>query len=200
MSRNFNFSTEWMITDKVFKLITQLFGKPEIDMFASRINNKLEKYVSWKQEPQAIAIDAFTLNWFDTFIYCFPPFSMVSKVLTKITRERTEAVVVVPLWTTQNWYPVLNNMMIDCPLVVTSSTEHLLLPTHPTQVHPLHPRLRMVIAHVSGKKGKIISFRQKLMQYCWQHGDPVPKQDTKTYCTNGNHFVSNGITIPYIQL
>ena len=52
-SRMFEWSSEWKLTEGVFKQIVSTFGKPDIDLFASRINNQLsELYLqtsSWGQ-------------------------------------------------------------------------------------------------------------------------------------------------------
>jgi len=60
----------------VFKSIIKEFGQPEIDLFASSESKQLDKYISWKQEPEAIAIDAFTVEWkehLEFAIVCTPP-------------------------------------------------------------------------------------------------------------------------------
>ena len=52
--------TEWSLDTNSFKALTARWGTPDIDLFASRLNAKLPQYVSWKPEPDAVAIDAFT--------------------------------------------------------------------------------------------------------------------------------------------
>ena len=42
--------------------LNQLGFTPEIDLFASRVNNQFTKSVSYKPDPSALAIDAFTLD------------------------------------------------------------------------------------------------------------------------------------------
>lgn len=37
--------------------------KPEIDLFASRMNYQISKYVSWRPEPETYAVDAFSISW-----------------------------------------------------------------------------------------------------------------------------------------
>ena len=45
-SRQFNERSEWQIKPDIFHKITDMLGTPEIDLFASRLNNQLPKYVS----------------------------------------------------------------------------------------------------------------------------------------------------------
>ena len=63
LSRNFKAGTEWALSNDVFVRLCSLFGVPDIDLFASRLNHKVPKYASWKPGPIASFVDAFTLNW-----------------------------------------------------------------------------------------------------------------------------------------
>lgn len=47
-SWNFNENIEWKLSEEIFIKVVDIWGKPEIDMFASRLNTQLPKYVSWK--------------------------------------------------------------------------------------------------------------------------------------------------------
>ena len=59
-SRNINLDGEWMLHPSLLKEAFQLLKcTPNIDLFASRINKQLEKYVSFKPDPDAFAVDAF---------------------------------------------------------------------------------------------------------------------------------------------
>ena len=55
--------TEWKLDPIVFKRISSFWGKPSIDLFASRLNFQLRPFVSWKPDPEAFAIDAFSISW-----------------------------------------------------------------------------------------------------------------------------------------
>jgi hypothetical protein len=45
-SRNFNNRTEWTLNKRVFQMISRRFYTPEVDLFVSRINNQLPRYVA----------------------------------------------------------------------------------------------------------------------------------------------------------
>lgn len=62
-SRKLHKETEWSLADYTFKEITDEFGFPDIDLFASRLNKKCNKFVSWVRDPEAYKVDAFTFNW-----------------------------------------------------------------------------------------------------------------------------------------
>ena len=100
-SRKINSNTEWKLNTELLQQALQiriLGVNPDLDLFASRINTQLSSYVSFKPDPGAKAVDAFTLSWRDTRFYAFPPFCVIPKVLQNSCRDRTKGVVVVPDW------------------------------------------------------------------------------------------------------
>ena len=111
-----------MVSDFVFKIITDLFGTPEIDLFATRLNHKLPIYVSWKPDPYSVSINAFSVSWSQSYMHCFLPFSVIWKVLKKIRDNTAEAIVITPHWPTQSWFPAALQMCIAQPLVFGSRT------------------------------------------------------------------------------
>ena len=73
-SRKFNDSTEWMLDKQIFNCLVNIWQCPEIDMFASHLNKQLDKYVSWKRDPDALWINAFSSSWSNIYFFAFPPF------------------------------------------------------------------------------------------------------------------------------
>ena len=57
MSRKFNDSTEWKLDTKLFHKLVDIIGKPEIDLFASHLNNQHQPFESWSPDPEAFAVD-----------------------------------------------------------------------------------------------------------------------------------------------
>ena len=66
----------------------------QTDLFATTINKQLDEYVSWHPESETMAISAFSY-------LIFTPFSLTGGVLAKIHRDKTNAVIVLPDWSTQ---------------------------------------------------------------------------------------------------
>ena len=104
-SRKTNSSTEWMIVSNVLhETISKVNFHPDIDLFASRLNNQFPRYVSFRPDPGAVAIDALTLNLSQFQFYAFPPFSVISTFLQKIMEDGATGICVIPDWPTQAWY------------------------------------------------------------------------------------------------
>ena len=72
-----------MLSARAFKRIVALFGQPDIDLFASRLNAQVETYVAWKPPPMAKFVDAFTVDWLQFFFNGFPPFCLISRCVKK---------------------------------------------------------------------------------------------------------------------
>ena len=62
-SRNFSDKHEWALNKSQFQEIYKAFPELDVDLFASRLNNQLPTYCSWKPDPGCTYVDAFTLNW-----------------------------------------------------------------------------------------------------------------------------------------
>lgn len=90
-SRKFNDNTEWMSNREIFIEIVTRYGVPDIDLFASRLNHQLPKYVSWEPDPGEIAVDAFSLHWDGMCLCAFPPFCLISRCLLKIEQTLPQA-------------------------------------------------------------------------------------------------------------
>ena len=80
----FNDQVEWKLDPQELTDIFTLFGRPVLDFFAYRVNYQLPRYVSWISGPNAVGVDAFTLDWGAQYNYAFPPFSLIPQVLQKI--------------------------------------------------------------------------------------------------------------------
>ena len=151
-SRKENNNLEWMINPTELNYaLRQLSFTPEIDLFASRINKQFPTYASFRPDPDAIAVDAFTLQWENLKLYAFPPFSVISLVLNKISRDSAQGIVVIPEWTTQCWYPKALQLLQEPPIKLKTSRTLLRLPQNPNAIHPLHTKLNLLVCHLSGK-------------------------------------------------
>ena len=107
LSKEISSNLDWSLNDEVFhEVISQTFI-PEIDLFASRLDAKTAKFISWHPQPGAVAVDAFSLSWGNMNCYAFPPLSLLPRVLAKIRHDKAVVLLIAPMWPTQSWYPLL---------------------------------------------------------------------------------------------
>ena len=72
---------------KVFNMINQRYGPHFVDLFATRDNRLLDRFVSWWPDPSAIAVDAFMFPLKGKNPHCFPPVSCISRLLREVLRQ-----------------------------------------------------------------------------------------------------------------
>ena len=148
-SRILTEKTEWSLSQAVFQKICYNFGLFDIDLFATRINAKYKKFISWMPDPEAINIDAFTISWTPFYFYAFPPFNLILRVLRKIRRDCATDVVVVPNWPKQDWFPMFMNMKISKIFYFEPNKNLFSSPFR--DAFPTWDKLTLAIAILSGK-------------------------------------------------
>ena len=184
---------EWQLNVNVFERLNVLFGPFSVDLFASRINHQLPKYVAWKKDPGSWATNALTVD-FNTLphAYAFPPFSLIPTVLQKVDREKAEITMIVPMWKAQTWFPQLLRMLVDTPLILPSTTNLLRHPQDQKRKHPLLPKMKLLACRLSGKDWKAKEFRDAQLMSSCAPGDPVRNGTMIRTTKNGCSFAIEG--------
>ncbi|XP_061176076.1 uncharacterized protein LOC133185029 [Saccostrea echinata] len=199
LSRTINDDLEWKLNETVFHKICQIFNlKDGMDLFASRLNHQLERYVSFLPDPEAICVDAFSFPWKNDSFYIFPPFSMLGKVLQKIQQDKTNAVVIAPLWPTQAWFPALLKMVYQQPYLLNNKNL-LTMPTDPNRQHRI-PKLKMGCFPLSGNFSKTEEYQKTLPWSSSTPGRNLLKDNTGVISNDGCDFVILGKLIHLIPL
>ena len=169
-SRKENLDTEWKLNIDILAQALDIIGiKPEVDMFASRINAQFPRYASFRPDPAAEAVDSFSISWFGFLFYAFPPFCVIPSMLQKLRREKASGVVVHPDWPNQPWYAAVARMLVKRPVLVSARNYLLCLPQLPEEKHRL-VKLRLIICEISGADSESQDFRTQLFQLCAPHG------------------------------
>ena len=97
VSRHINMDAEWKLNSTLLlEAFQSLHIFRDTDLFASRLNSQLEKYMYYRPDPAAVAVDAFSLSRRDITFYAFPPFSVVARVVQKVQQDEALGVLVVP--------------------------------------------------------------------------------------------------------
>lgn len=148
-SRKCHPDIEWELANCAFEKIVHKFDFPTVDLFASRINKKCDRYLSWFRDPDAFAIDAFTITWSDLYFYAFPPFAIVLKTLRKIIADKATGIMVVPLWPSQPWYPLFNSLLVSD--VITFSPNERVIIFHSSSNRNIHSNLTLAAGILSGQ-------------------------------------------------
>ena len=149
-SRNISIYTEWKLKPSIFRFVcNKLEFFTKIDLFASRLNSQLPLFMSFRPDPDCIAVDAFLEDWKTIKFYAFPPFAIIPKVLQKVLFEKGRGILIAPLWPTQPWYKRLQDLTVKFVLL-HSRTDLLSLPSDPGMVHPMANKLQLLACLIDG--------------------------------------------------
>lgn len=177
LSRNRPDPTEWSLSNRACNKLFRLWGKPQIDLFASLGNHKLPLWFSRNLCLEATAADAFSQTWTGWRVYAFPPFNLIQRTLLKIRDEGVEeALVVVPHWPSRPWFTLLLQMAKTRPrrfeLEITLLTQKL--PGKGTLYHPDLETVKLVAWRLNGKLGNRQASVKQLSTLPWQPNEHPP--------------------------
>ena len=125
--------TEWSLNQRVTSQIVHIWGTPHLNLFATRLNSKLQLFVSPVQDLEAYATDALNLSWMGMWAYAFPPFPLILSRLRKIQNEECIVCLLAPLWE-GHW-----SLVIAPPLRLPAQKDLLCQPVS-RMLHPPPPR------------------------------------------------------------
>lgn len=119
-SRQLTGQLEWSISNDFFSRMDQKWGPHRVDLFASELNHRLPRFMSWKPCSRAMAWDAMQQSWKNLGrIYCCPPWNLIPAVLQKIRQEEVEATVITPFWRSALWFPTAQAMSTSAPIPIS---------------------------------------------------------------------------------
>ncbi|XP_041435826.1 uncharacterized protein LOC121399363 [Xenopus laevis] len=129
---------EWSLKQEVFTLITERWGIPEIDLMASRVNRKVQQFMSRCRDPLALAVDAMTAPWEFQLGYAFPPLPLLPRLIGRIQRENHTVILIAQHWPRRAWFSDLINLTREDPLPLPN------LPDLLSQGPIVHPNSKML--------------------------------------------------------
>ena len=200
-TRRINFDTAWQIRSDLLRPALSIGEfEPRIDLFASRFNHQCLLYVAYRPDPEALAINSFTLSWSGIQFYVFPPFCIIPSMLQKITKDKAPGVVVVPYYPNQPWFPRLASMLTSEPVLLSAREDMLQLPMDLMAKHHLSKHLRLLICKISGIVSEAQAFRNRLSQFCVHPGKQAPRTSMQQISTNGEFMLSKDTLIRFVCL
>ena len=97
---------DWSIDNKCFHQLTRKWT-PTIDLFADTTNAKYARFFSYGDAPRTAGVDAIAQCWREELAWICPPVYLVAEVVKKITHTKMMAILVMPAWTTSNFWSTL---------------------------------------------------------------------------------------------
>ena len=85
-----------------------------MDLFATRFNHKLHRFVSPVPDPAAWDVDALSITWGNLDVYTFPPVSLLNQVVSKVMDQGCLRMVLIdPGWPNIPWFWDLVNLSVQ---------------------------------------------------------------------------------------
>ena len=106
LSRSMRSSVEWSLHPDTFQDLTDIFGLPEVDLFAAEDNHLLPQYLTQFTVTEAGGPDALTAEWSPwRYVFLFPPpaASIMTQVCARLQDFRGQVLLIAPLWKAQPW-------------------------------------------------------------------------------------------------
>ena len=137
-----------------------------LDVFVSRLSNKLLLYCSLVPDPLAAMEDAFLHGWDGLSVYAFPPAAVLQRFLVRARRARDfRAILIAPDWPQKVWYPDLLALLVDDP-VELPLWDRLLRQSHWRYFHPAVHALSLHAWRLSSVSSELEAFREELLERC----------------------------------
>ena len=97
----------WEISPQMFIYFNQIWGPFTVDRFATTFNSKCSRFNSKLWCPGTEAVNTFKVNWAGECNWLVPPPKLVMKTLKKLQYDQAMGVLVVPMWTSAPYWPML---------------------------------------------------------------------------------------------
>ena len=116
-------SDDWSIDPNTFKQLELSYGPFSIDLFADSSNAKTTRFFSNFLCPQTEGVDAFSHSWDGENAWICPPVSAILKVFRKLRQEKMTGLLIVPAWSTADFWPMLFPRNQDRPFYMRKTFE-----------------------------------------------------------------------------
>ena len=189
---------EWTLNPKIFQeSIHKLGVNPTIDFFASRINFQLQPIALIQG---LLRLAHFTCLGNVTFFMPSLHFALSLGCYRKFNKKSQQVSLWFPSGPTQIWWPELMRMLVSSPILLPKTKNTLYLPNSPETVHPLYPKLELILCHLSGDSFHSKDFRKQLRKSSEGHGAVGQLNSIELIFKNGPYSAVEGTLIPFIHL
>lgn len=112
----------------VFQKLASIWFQPEVDLFSTRWNHKLPRFISLAPDPLAWDRDALSFSWQGGSWYAYPPLRGHTEVLLKFQQQPAQLMLVAPCRPRAVWFPLAVELSSDVPQLLSFSGDLLQQP------------------------------------------------------------------------
>jgi ribonuclease HI len=105
-------SGDYELTEESFsKVKTAIQQELTLDAFANRQTKKLSRYYTIdRHDPEALGVDGLRMPWDHEVLLLHPPPALILPTIKRMIAERPTAVLIIPDWRGQSWFPLLETL------------------------------------------------------------------------------------------
>ena len=185
LGKKLNEDMEWALQQEIYSAIVGKMGICDIDLFASKKNNKVKAYASYLPDEEAVAVNAFSISWGNYTNYAFPPFSIIGRVIQKLCEDRGEMILVAPIFPSQPWFPQMLKQ-VSGPSFILPKTDSILYLPGKGKKHRL-TTMRLGAFRLSGSASLVQAYQRTLQTSSCNHGD-LPQQSNMGHISKDGCF------------
>ncbi|XP_074533298.1 uncharacterized protein LOC141796211 [Halichoeres trimaculatus] len=149
LSRQNPLPGEWRLHPEVVRTIWGLFGRAQVDLFASEESTHCPLWFSLRETTSPLGQDALAHPWPEGLLYAFPPLPMIWPTLQRVLQEDHMLLLVAPFWPARTWFPLLRRLSCGEPWCLPDRKD--LLSQQSGQVwHPNPHRLHLCVWLLKG--------------------------------------------------
>ena len=106
---------EWRLHPEVILNIWDVFGRAEVDLFATKESTHCPLWFSWTEESSPLGQDALAHDWPEGLLYAFPPIPLIFPTLQRVLQQGHRLLLVAPFWPGRTWFPLLRRLCSSSP-------------------------------------------------------------------------------------
>ncbi|XP_069588149.1 uncharacterized protein [Ranitomeya imitator] len=152
---------EWTLNPRIFRKIVDIWGLPQIDLFATRNNRQVPMFASLNVSDHPDIIDSLQCPWKYDLAYAFPPMMLLPMVIKKIREEKAKVILIAPFWPKRPWFSCLRAIVSLRSLDSANDTRPLvsesILPSTSKGTPPYGVELERQILTLRGFSQKLIN-------------------------------------------
>ena len=154
---------EWYLLPSVAQKIFQIYGCPDVDLFASNATAQVGAYFSLdRSDRRALGVDSMAHPWDFKVMYAFPPPAMILSVLQKFRRSSGKLLLIAPFWIDAHWLPEVISLLYREPRKLRY--RHMLVINNSTGLPlPSLNRLRLTVWPLSKPSSQRQASQRKLL-------------------------------------
>jgi hypothetical protein len=134
------------------------------------------------------------MTWTGQLFYIFAPFSLMGRILQKIEEDKTQAVIIAPVWPTQAWWPTLINLVRRLCYLLPQPKNILKLEHKPEMKYPL-TKTNLIAFDISGQPFESKEYHKSLKNSLLNLGGTAQENNIIRTLRNG-FILANGKQIP----